>query len=76
MNAIRIKQTVTEDGIFLSIKDLSQFINKKVEIIILPDEDILENKKFMKFAGVFDKETAEEFNKHLSDSRKIEDSEW
>ena len=68
--------TVTEAGIFLSIKELSQFINKKVEIIILPDESITESNRFMEFAGVFDKETSNEFNQHLDECRKIEDSEW
>lgn len=76
MNAIRLKQIVTKEGIFLPIKELSQFINKKVEIIILPDDDNSAEKDYMKFAGTFSKETTEEFENYLSDCRKIDKSEW
>ncbi|OQX23805.1 MAG: hypothetical protein BWK80_24030, partial [Desulfobacteraceae bacterium IS3] len=39
MNAVRIKQTVTQEGIIIPLNKIMKFKGKKVEIIIMPDSD-------------------------------------
>jgi hypothetical protein len=60
MEAIKIIEDVTSDSI--TIKNLSKYKGKKVEIIILPYEDeIIKTKKFKSVKGVFKKYANPEF---------------
>lgn len=54
MEAIKIIEKVTSDSI--TIKNLSRYKGKKVEIIILPiEEEIKKTKKYKSVKGIFKK---------------------
>ncbi len=62
MEAIKIIEDITSDTI--TIKNLSRYKGKKVEIIILPiEEEIKKTKKFKSVKGIFKKYANPELRK-------------
>ena len=78
MEAIRINDVVGSDGIFIDIKKLEQFKNKKVEIIILPMDESKKTKQknVQNFAGSISEKDAEEMLIAIDECRKIDAGEW
>jgi len=82
MNALRLTEIVTKSGLFLPYSELEPFLNKKVEIIIIPigenDENIRyeKNRKtnlvdFFKLSPFFDN-TEIDFARDKDTGRDIE----
>ncbi|HBC73644.1 MAG TPA: hypothetical protein DC017_02075 [Candidatus Wallbacteria bacterium] len=73
MEAIRINDVVGSDGIFIDIKKLEQFKNKKVEIIILPMDESKKTKQknVQDFAGSISEKDAKEMLIAMDECRKI-----
>ena len=46
MEAIRLQETITDQGLYLNNEELQKFVNQKVDIIILPLQvsDIMKKK--------------------------------
>ncbi len=76
MQAIKIIDTVTDKGVYLNTPELIKYINKKVEIIILPIEENENQFNILDFAGKFDNETYKYFKDTLCETRKIDIGEW
>ncbi|HOD42090.1 MAG: hypothetical protein BWY32_01375 [bacterium ADurb.Bin243] len=78
MEAIRINDVVGSDGIFIDIKKLEQFKNKKVEIIILPMDESKKTKQknARDFAGSISEKDSREMLIAMDECRKIDVGEW
>ena len=71
MEAIRLHETVTEQGLLLNNPKLRMYLNRKVEITILPiDED--DDSEFWELAGSLDPEDLKAFEESLASCRRIE----
>ena len=77
MEAIRINDVVGSDGIFIDIKKLEQFKNKKVEIIILPMDESKKTKQknAQDFAGSISEKDSREMLIAMDECRKIDAGE-
>ena len=72
MEAVRLLETVTENGLNINSPELKRYINKQVEIIVFPLENAeIKKQKLMELAGMFDDETTKEMLEALEDCRKI-----
>jgi len=78
MQAVKINQRVTHDGILIPIEKVKDFEDKDVEIIILPsDEQISAGKNtFMGFAGKLPAAEADEMTKKIEECRTIDEDTW
>ncbi|OHD14282.1 MAG: hypothetical protein A2086_09625 [Spirochaetes bacterium GWD1_27_9] len=76
MEALRLDEYITEDGIYISNEKLKKFRNMRVEIIILPLEENKEEKKFMKFAGILKENESLKILEDIEDCRKIDEENW
>ncbi len=78
MEAIRINDVVGSDGIFIDIKKLEQFKNKKVEIIILPMDESKKTKQknAQDFTGSISEKDSREMLIAMDECRKIDAGEW
>lgn len=78
MEAIRINDIVGNDGIFIDIKKIEQFKNKKVEIIIMSmaESKKTKQKNIHDFAGSINEKDAEEMLIAMDECRKIDSGEW
>ena len=76
MEAIRLKEYITENGLIIENEKLKQFQNMKVEIIILPLEEKPDVKNFMKFAGVLNNEDGIRMLESVEECRKIDQADW
>lgn len=78
MEAIRINDIVGNDGMFIDIKKIEQFKNKKVEIIIMSmaESKKTKQKNIQDFAGSINEKDAEEMLIAMDECRKIDSGEW
>jgi len=78
MQAIKIHQKITDQGIRIPIDKLKEFENRDVEIIILPasSQSASERPAFMDFAGKLPPETADTLLQDTADCRIIEEGAW
>lgn len=76
MEAIRLNEYVTEKGLNIVNKDLMRFKNMKVEVIILPLEEKIEEKNFMKFAGILSENEGIEMLENIEECRQIDKESW
>ena len=73
MEAIRLHDIITENGLLLNNPKLKKYLNKKVEITILPIEEEEDNDiDFWDLPGSFDQDDIEAFETSLARCRKIE----
>ena len=76
MEAIKLKEYISGNGLVISPEKLAGFRNMNVEIIILPLDENPRNESFMRFAGSINGEDAISMQKSLDQCRKIEESDW
>ena len=77
MEAIRLLEIVTENGLNINSPELKKYINKQVEIIVFPVEDAdIKKQKIMELAGMFDDDDIKAFEEALEDCRKIDYESW
>ena len=77
MEAIRLLEIVTENGLNINSPELKKYVNKQVEIIVFPVENAdIKNQKIMELAGMFDDETTKEMLEAVADCRKIDYESW
>ncbi|MCD4819218.1 MAG: hypothetical protein K8S23_11060 [Candidatus Cloacimonetes bacterium] len=76
MEAIRLKEVVTDQGIYIDKAKLKKIKSKQVEIIILPVEEKSEGKKIMDFAGILLEKEADEMLNEVKKCRKIDKETW
>ena len=76
MEALRLNEYITENGIHINSEQLKKFRNMRVEIIILPLEENKEEKKFIKFAGILEENEGRRMLKDIEDCRKIDEENW
>lgn len=76
METIFINDVVNDNGIFLKPELLSEFRNRKVQIIIRQIDENPNHNQIMKFAGVLDENEATSLNISLNECRRIDDESW
>jgi len=78
MQAIKIHQKITDQGICIPIDKLKDFEDRDVEIIILPasNQSAAHRTAFIDFAGRLSAGAADEMIKDTADCRIIEEDAW
>lgn len=76
MEAIRLSEYVTENGLNITNRELMRFKNMKVEIIILPLEEKKIEKSFLDFAGVLSENEGNKLSSDIDDCRNIDKETW
>ena len=77
MEAVRLLEMVTENGLSIDSPELKKYVNKQLEIIVFPVEDAdIKRQKIIELAGMFDDETRKEMLAALADCRQIDYESW
>ena len=77
MEAIRLLEIVTENGLNINSPELKKYVNKQVEIIVSPVEDTnIKRQKIRELAGMFDDDDIKAFEEALENCRKIDHEGW
>lgn len=77
MEAIKLKEYVTSNGLNIDENKLRKFKNQMVEIIILPiDNDYETIKDFRKYAGTLSESDAEMILSGVEECRKVDGEGW
>ena len=77
MEAVRLFEIVTENGLNINSPELKKYVNRQVEIIVFPVENAdIKKQKLMELAGMFDEDDIKAFEVALEECRKIDYEGW
>ncbi len=76
MEAIKLKEYISEKGLFIENEKIKKFRNMNVEIIILPLDEKTGTKSFLNFAGKLNSEEGEIMLNSVEECRKIDLASW
>ncbi len=76
MEAIKLKEYISEKGLFIENEKIKKFRNMNVEIIILPLDEKTEIKSFLDFAGKLNSEEGAMMLNSVEECRKIDLASW
>ena len=79
MQAVKIIQKVTHNGISIPLDKVKDFEDKDVEIIILPTKPVQSangSAEFLKFAGKLSESDADEMLSRIKECRTIDKETW
>ncbi len=76
MEAIKLKEYISEKDLFIENEKIKKFRNMNVEIIILPLDEKIKAKSFLDFAGKLDNDEAKMMLNSVEECRKIDMASW
>lgn len=76
MEAIKLKEYISNKGLFIDKEKLKKFENRMVEVIIFPSEEDNSNKDFHKYAGTLSENDAELLLAGVEECRKVDSEGW
>ncbi len=76
MEAIKLKEYVSQNGLIIDREKLKKFENRMVDVIIYPSEDDSSIKDFHKYAGTLSENDAEIMLAGVQECRKIDSEGW
>ena len=78
MKAVKMYDTMTENGLSLNSPELMQFLNQRVEIVVssIEQKKAERNERLRKLAGCLSDEDAKIFEEALAECRKINYEAW
>jgi hypothetical protein len=76
MEAIKLKEYVSQKGLVIDREKLKKFENRMVDVVIYPSEDDSSIKDFHKYAGTLSEYDAEVMLAEVEGCRKIDSEGW